>query len=86
MRRPARETTAQAGTTVRARLMTMSVLWVAPPNTEYPGDERLEDLVEALALYAPGIGSPYLGPAEIQDVIRQTLEVVEPEKSPLMPP
>lgn len=27
---------------------------------DYPGDERLDDLHEALALYAPGQGAPYV--------------------------
>jgi hypothetical protein len=47
---------------------------------EYPGDERFEDLLEALALYAPGMGSPYLGRPEIRDAIRQAMEVIDHEK------
>lgn len=47
---------------------------------EYPGDERFEDLVEALALYAPGMGPPYLGRTEIRNAIRQALEGIDPKK------
>jgi hypothetical protein len=45
---------------------------------EYPGDERFEDLLGACAFYAPGRGSPYLGRAETQAVIRAALEVTAP--------
>lgn len=47
---------------------------------EYPGDERFEDLSEALALYAPGMGSPYLGYAEIRDAIRQAMRTIDSER------
>ena len=44
---------------------------------DYLGDERFDDLAEALALCAPGMGSPYLGRAEIRDAIRQAWKVVD---------
>ena len=40
---------------------------------DYAGDERLEELHEALALYAPGQGSPYTGPDELRRAIRDAL-------------
>lgn len=40
---------------------------------DYPGDERLEDLHEALALYAPGQGPPYTGPDELRRAVRDAL-------------
>ena len=47
---------------------------------EYPGDERFEDLMEALALYAPGMGAPYVGRTEIRDAIRQAMKAIDTEK------
>jgi hypothetical protein len=47
---------------------------------DYPGDERFEDLLEALALYAPGMGPPYLGRTEIRDAIRQAMVAIDAEK------
>lgn len=47
---------------------------------EYPGDEQFEDLLEPLALYAPGIGSPYLGRTEIGDAIREAVKVIDAKK------
>lgn len=47
---------------------------------EYPGDERFEDLLEVLALYAPGMGSPYLGSAEIREAIRRAMTAIDTEK------
>ena len=46
---------------------------------DYPGDERFEDLLEACAFYAPGLGSPYIGRAEIRDAVRKALTAIEPE-------
>lgn len=40
---------------------------------DYPGDDRLDDLLEALALYAPGQGFPYTGPAELRRAVRDAL-------------
>lgn len=40
---------------------------------DYLGDDRLDDLLEALALYAPGQGSPYTGPAELRRAVRDAL-------------
>ncbi|WP_323101779.1 hypothetical protein [Intrasporangium sp. YIM S08009] len=40
---------------------------------DYPGDERLDDLHEALALYAPGQGSPYVDAESLREVIRRAL-------------
>lgn len=45
---------------------------------DYPGDERFEDLLEACALYAPGMGLPYLGGAKIRDAIQQALIALDP--------
>jgi len=35
--------------------------------------------LEALAMYAPGMGSPYLGRTEIHDAIGQALKAVDAE-------
>jgi hypothetical protein len=40
---------------------------------EYLGDERLEELHEALALYPPGQGSPYTGADELSRAVRDAL-------------
>jgi hypothetical protein len=40
---------------------------------DYPGDERFENLVEVLALYAPGQGSPYSEAQQVREVIRTTI-------------
>lgn len=40
---------------------------------EYLGDERLEELHEALALYAPGQGSPSTGADELRRAVRDAL-------------
>ena len=46
---------------------------------DYPGDERFEELAEALALYAPGMGSPYIGRTEVRDMIRRALDALNGE-------
>jgi hypothetical protein len=38
-----------------------------------PGDERFDELVEVLALYAPDQGSPYSEADEVRSVIRRTI-------------
>ena len=45
---------------------------------DYPGDERFEDLLEACASYAPGMGSPYVGAADMRAVIEQAVRVLKP--------
>lgn len=40
---------------------------------DYPGDERFDDLVEILALYAPGQRSPYSEAQQVREVIRRTI-------------
>jgi hypothetical protein len=40
---------------------------------DYPGDERFDDLVEVLALYAPGHGAPYSEAQQVREVIRRTI-------------
>jgi hypothetical protein len=43
---------------------------------DYPGDERLDDLLEALALYAPGQAAPYVGAEGLRTAIREALTAV----------
>jgi hypothetical protein len=40
---------------------------------DYPGDERFDDLLEALALYAPGQGAPYVEAEALRKAVRETL-------------
>ena len=40
---------------------------------DYPGDERLEYLHEALALYSPGQGSPYVNAEGLRRVVHDAL-------------
>jgi hypothetical protein len=40
---------------------------------DYPGDERFDQLVEVLSLYAPGQGSPYSKADDVRRIIRQTI-------------
>ena len=40
---------------------------------EYLGDDRVSALVEALALYSPGSGSPYVDALELRKLIESTL-------------
>ena len=49
---------------------------------DYPGDERLDDLLEALALYSPGEGPPYVNAEDLRSAVRAAwtrLEGSEPE-------
>lgn len=38
------------------------------------GDERFDDLIEGLALYAPGQPLPYVGAAELRTLIEDCLQ------------
>ena len=40
---------------------------------DYPGDERLDDLHDALALYSPGQGSPYVDAESLRRVVHDAL-------------
>jgi len=40
---------------------------------DYPRDERLEDLHEALALYSPGEGSPYVDAEGLRRAVHDAL-------------
>lgn len=40
---------------------------------DYPGDERLSDLQEALALYSPGLGSPYVAAVSLRRLVLDAL-------------
>jgi hypothetical protein len=44
---------------------------------EHLGNERLADLIEALALYAPGSGHPYYNADELRERLRETLSAME---------
>lgn len=46
---------------------------------QYPGDDRLDDLLEALSLYAPGSGTPYYGPEELREVLRSAMSILDQE-------
>lgn len=49
---------------------------------DYPGDERLDDLLEALALYNPGEGPPYVNAEGLRSAVRAAwtrMGVSEPE-------
>lgn len=41
-------------------------------HTYHPYDEDFEDLLEALALYSPGMGSPYTDHGQLCDAIRES--------------
>ena len=38
---------------------------------DYPDDERLDDLLEALAFYNPGEGPPYIDARELRSTLRR---------------
>ena len=40
---------------------------------DYPGDERFDELVEVLSLYAPGRGRPYSDAIDVQRALMQTI-------------
>lgn len=46
----------------------------------YPGDERFDDLLEACALYSPGMELPYVGRAGIRDAIQRALAAVDADE------
>ena len=43
----------------------------------YAGDDRVTDLLEALALYSPGSDAPYYDVAELRHVVRATLDELD---------
>ena len=47
------------------------------------GDERLDDLVEALSLYAPGSGQPYYEAKELREVVREAMPILREDQSPM---
>lgn len=44
---------------------------------DYPGDERLEELLYVLSMYSPGAGAPYCDGKDLRDVLRRTLTTLE---------
>jgi hypothetical protein len=44
---------------------------------QYPGDERLDGLLEALSLYAPGSGRAYYEPDELRKAIREAMSALK---------
>ena len=46
---------------------------------EYAGDDRVTDLLEALALYSPGGGTPYYDVTELRHAVRATLDELDGE-------
>ena len=51
-------------------------------HTYHPFDDELEDLLEALALYAPSMGSPYLDHLQLCDAIRQS-RILDGDEGPM---
>lgn len=47
---------------------------------DHLGDEHFDDLLEGLALYAPGQGFPYLGAAELRTLIRKSLKSTDADQ------
>jgi hypothetical protein len=43
---------------------------------EYPGDDRLDALLETLSLYSPGVGMPYSDARELRQCLREALVVL----------
>ena len=42
-------------------------------HARHPLEEEFDDLLEALALYAPGTGSPYIGYNQLCDAITESV-------------
>lgn len=42
----------------------------------FEGDEQFDDLLEVLALYAPGQGSPYADVADLRGAVRDALNLI----------
>jgi len=48
---------------------------------DFPGDERLDELLYALCMYSPGAGAPYLDARELREVLKRALvSVGEPRE------
>lgn len=48
---------------------------------DYPDDDRLDDLLEALTLYAPGQPAPYVGVQQLRTAIMAALDALRREQS-----
>ena len=44
---------------------------------DYPGDERLDELVYLLSLYSPGVGQPYCDAQDLRTAVRRALADLE---------
>ena len=40
---------------------------------DYPGDERLEELLYMLSMYSPGVGAPYCDAKDLREVLERAL-------------
>jgi hypothetical protein len=40
---------------------------------DYPGDERLDELLYLLSLYSPGLSAPYCGAEELREALGRAL-------------
>ncbi len=40
---------------------------------DYPGDERLDDLLYTLSMYSPGTGAPYCDAEELREALGRAL-------------
>ncbi len=40
---------------------------------DYPGDERLEELLYMLSMYSPGAGAPYCDAQGLRDVVERAM-------------
>lgn len=40
---------------------------------DYPGDERLEELLYMLSMYSPGVGAPYCDTKELREVVERAM-------------
>lgn len=43
---------------------------------DFADDDRLDDLLEVLSLYAPGLGRPYADVEQLRTVIREALALL----------